>query len=287
LEPKKKINPLKAVSGAFIPRNMRAYSPNIPIYLEKKNFIIKTADNRQELYEALKLRHDIFIEELLHKRKKSGLDIDIFDRRCDHLMIIDKRNNQLIGTYRLQSSQHTRKWYTATEFHMKQIHKLPGNKLELGRACVHPDYRNGVTIALLWEGIHAYIMASDTRYMFGCSSIKTMDKDEIRHIYYFLQQQNHISLEHKVRPKGKFNVHGLHRHLKKNPRQLNLIDPADFKGKIPPLLQSYFRLGAKVCGRPAIDKSFRCIDFLTLLDVDQIKGQYLQKYHREETAKQG
>jgi putative hemolysin len=53
------------------------------------------------------------------------------------------------------------------------------------------------------------------------------------------------------------------------------------------LLQSYFRLGAKVCGRPAIDKSFRCIDFLTLLDVAQIKGSYLHKYNREEAAKQG
>jgi putative hemolysin len=284
LERKKQINPLKAMTGVLSRKYIRHFTPKIPIYLDKKNFIIKTADNKHELYEALKLRHDIFLEELLNRTKKSGMDIDHFDRRCDHLLIIDKRNNKLIGTYRLQSSLHTRKWYTATEFHMKQIRKLPGNKLELGRACVHPDYRNGVTIALLWEGIHAYIMASDTRYMFGCSSIKTIDREEIKHIYYLLQQQNHVSTEHKVRPRGKFNVHGLHRHLKKHPFQLSQIDPIELKSKIPPLLQSYFRLGAKVCGRPAMDKSFRCIDFLTLLDVSEIRDQYLRKYKSSDTA---
>jgi len=267
--------------------HIKHYAPKIPIYLDKKNFIIKTADNALELYDALRLRHEVFIEELLHKKIKSGLDIDHFDRRCDHLLIIDKRNNKLIGTYRLQSSLHTKKWYTATEFHMKYIRKLPGNKLELGRACVHPDYRNGVTIALLWEGIRAYMLASDTRYLFGCSSIKTINKEEIKLLYYYLQQQNHLTDDHKVRPKGKFRVHGLHRHLKKHPQLKPRLEHSEIKNKIPSLLQAYLKLGAKVCGRPALDKSFRCIDFLTLLDVTEIREQYTHKLKEHDSVLQG
>jgi putative hemolysin len=38
------------------------------------------------------------------------------------------------------------------------------------------------------------------------------------------------------------------------------------------LLNSYLKSGAVVCGRPALDKSFKCIDFLTLLDVRDLKG---------------
>jgi len=284
---KKPQNPVKVMTKAISRSKIKNYAPKIPIYLEKKSFIIKTADNAQELYDALKLRHEIFIEELLHKKKKSGMDIDHFDRKCDHLLIIDKRNNKLIGTYRMQSSLHTKKWYTATEFHMKHIRKLPGNKLELGRACVHPDYRNGVTISLLWEGIHAYMLASDTRYMFGCSSIKTMDKEEIKHIYYYLKQQNHITDEHKVRPRGKFNVHGLRRHLRKHPHSHGVVESIEVLQKIPSLLQSYLKAGAKVCGSPAIDKSFRCIDFLTLLDVADMGEKYLRKQKNAETAQQG
>jgi len=261
---------------------IKNYKSNISIFIEKRNFVVKTADTPEELYEALRLRHDVFIEELLHKHKKTGLDIDRFDRKCDHLLIIDKKTEQLIGTYRLQSSLHTKKWYTATEFHMRNIKKLPGNKLELGRACVHPEYRTGVTIALLWEGIHAYVLASDTKYMFGCSSIKTMDKDDIRKIYYYLQQQEHLTHEHKVRPKGKFNVHGLRGHLKRHPHHHEPIDYHDIADKLPSLLQSYLKLGAKVCGRPAIDKSFRCIDFLTLLDMTQLREEYLSKIQKRQ-----
>jgi len=275
------------MNKALTRSRLKHYTPKIPIFLDKKNFIIKTADNARELYDALRLRHEVFIEELLHKKKKSGMDIDHFDRRCDHLLIIDKKNNKLIGTYRLQSSLHSKKWYTATEFHMRHIRKLPGNKLELGRACVHPEYRNGVTISLLWEGIHAYMLASDTQYLFGCSSIKTINKEEIKLLYYYLQQQNHLTNDHKVRPKGRFNVHGLHRHLKKHPQLKPRLEHTEIRNMIPSLLQSYLKAGAKVCGRPALDKSFRCIDFLTLLDVADIRKQYSRKMQKQEPPLQG
>lgn len=263
-------------------RSIAGYRSKIQIYIEKKNFVIKTADTPDELIRALKLRHEVFLEELLHKSKRTGIDFDRFDRNCDHLMIIDKRNDLLIGTYRLQSSLHTKHWYTATEFHMKLIKKLEGNKLELGRACVHKDYRNGLTIALLWEGIHAYMLASNTKYMFGCSSIKTMDKEEIKGIYYYLKHNGHLSDDHKVKPRNKFRVPGLRRYVLRNSHHLAETDMSHFKEKIPSLLNSYLKVGAKVCGAPALDKSFKCIDFLTLLDVELIRKQYTRKMNKPE-----
>lgn len=275
---KKRLNPLKLISFKQPQSRMKNFRAHIPLFLERKNFIIKTADSTEELRSALKLRHDVFLEELLHKKKRDGMDRDRFDKHCDHLLIIDKRNNKLIGTYRLQSSLHTKKWYTATEFHMKQMLKrLPGNKLELGRACVHPDYRNGITIALLWEGIHAYMVASQTNYMFGCSSIKTMDREEIKRIYYYLKQNGHLTEELKTKPRGKFNVPGMKRHVRRNPNHHDVLDHAEFRHKIPALLNSYLKLGAKVCGFPALDRSFKCIDFLTLLDVKDIERAYLRR----------
>jgi putative hemolysin len=257
---------------------MKNFSANIPIYIEKKNFIVKTADSPEELREALRLRHDVFLMELLKRKKRSGIDKDKFDKHCDHLIIIDKRINKIIGTYRMQSSEHTRKWYTATEFHMKYIKKLPGTKLELGRACVHPEHRNGVTISLLWEGINAYIAASGSSYLFGCSSIKTMDKAEIRQIYAYLMQNGHISDCHRVRPKSKFKVPGFKRFSRLHPLHSQIpIEHIDMKDKIPSLLASYLRVGAKVCGVPALDKSFKCIDFLTLMKVEDINQTYQRK----------
>ena len=260
-------------------KNFRAH---IPICIEKKNFIIKTADSPHELRQALMLRHDVFLTELLKRKKRSGIDKDKFDKHCDHLIIIDKRSNQIIGTYRLQSSEHTKKWYTATEFHMRHIKKLPGTKLELGRACVHPDHRNGITIALLWEGITAYINASGSSYLFGCSSIKTMDKEEIRQIYSYLMQNGHISNDHRVRPKAKFQVPGFKKYTRLHPQHWQIpIEHHVMKDKIPSLLASYLKVGAKVCGTPALDKSFKCIDFLTLMNVDDLNKTYQRRHSSE------
>jgi len=272
--PKTKIKPAK--EKAKKRRNLRTFSAHIPILIDKKNYIVKTANSADELRQALQLRHDVFLSELLHRKKRSGLDIDKFDKSCDHLLIIDKRDNRLIGTYRLQSSLHTKKWYSATEFHMKHIKHLPGNKLELGRACVHPEHRNGVTITLLWEGIIAYIEASQTKYLFGCSSVKTMDKEEIRAIYYYLKHQGHLDPDLLVRPRGKFRVPGLHRHVRKFPHPHPDAGNLE-RGKIPSLLASYLKVGAKICGTPALDKSFKCIDFLTLLDVENIQRSYTRR----------
>ena len=279
------IKQLKTVAKALqIGRKnrMKNFSAHIPIMIEKNNFIVKTADSTDELREALRLRHDVFLQELLKRRKRSGLDRDRFDKHCDHLIIIDKRIGKIIGTYRLQSSEHTTKWYTATEFHMKHIKKLPGTKLELGRACVHPDHRNGITIALLWEGIHAYIAASGSRYLFGCSSIKTMDKEEIKLIYNYLKQNGHVSEHHKVKPKNKFRVPGFNKFSRQHLKQTQYpMGHQEMKEMIPSLLASYLRFGAKVCGLPALDRSFKCIDFLTLLSVEDIKQNYRRKHSVE------
>ncbi|MDP2172323.1 MAG: GNAT family N-acyltransferase [Candidatus Cloacimonadaceae bacterium] len=279
-EPKRKLT-FKLFPPMGMKNRMKNFSAHIPLLLDKKNFLIQTADTIEELRAAQKLRHDVFLEEMLKKKKKSGLDVDRFDKRCDHLLIIDKRNGMLIGTYRLQSSLHNKKWYTATEFHMRQIKKLPGNKLELGRACVHPNYRNGITIALLWEGIHAYMLASQTMYMFGCSSIKTMDRKEIDSIYYYLKHHGHIADDLKVRPKGKFKVPGMKRHVRRYPTHFGNYEHALYKDKIPTLLQSYLKVGAKICGIPALDKSFKCVDFLTLLHVKDIEKAYTRKMNQE------
>src|SRR5262249_33245533 len=37
--------------------------------------------------------------------------------------------------------------------------------------------------------------------------------------------------------------------------------------KIPKLLRAYLTIGAKICGPPALDRQFKTIDFLTLLDL--------------------
>ena len=44
-----------------------------------------------------------------------------------------------------------------TEFDLGNIPDSDGDKLEMGRACIHPDFRSGFTFIALWKGLAGYI----------------------------------------------------------------------------------------------------------------------------------
>jgi len=48
--------------------------------------------------------------------------------------------------------------------------------------------------------------------------------------------------------------------------------------KIPKLLRAYLALGAKICGPPALDRQFKTIDFLTLLDLETLHPLARQRF---------
>lgn len=100
-------------------------------------------------------------------------------------------------------------------------------------------------------------------------------------IYNYLKQNGHVSDEHRVRPRGKFKVPGFKKHLKKPLLQSEELEHHRIKDKIPSLLSSYLKVGAKVCGAPARDKSFKCIDFMTLMNVEDMAAAYKRKHNVE------
>jgi putative hemolysin len=48
--------------------------------------------------------------------------------------------------------------------------------------------------------------------------------------------------------------------------------------KIPKLLRAYLALGAKICGPPALDRNFKTIDFLTMLDLEALPSLARQRF---------
>lgn len=266
----KKMISLRTLLKTIQLQKLKKFKSKIDFSIEKKNFIIRTATGYDDLLSVLQLRHQVFYEELLHRENYWSIDYDRFDLLCDHLCIIHKETGKMIGTYRMNCSRFNRQFYSSTEFKINQLIKLPGHKLELGRACVHRDFRNGVAITLLWTGIMEYLKKSGAEYLFGCSSVKTTDFDEINVIYHHLKENNHIRESLKVKPKGRFKVNKKYLNVNLYDRD-NQSHPA--LKKIPSLLLSYLKAGAYVCGEPALDKDFQCFDFLTVLPVEQLNIQ--------------
>ncbi len=256
------------------------YSPNVKIYIENNKYIIKTVENSQELECVLKLRHDVFYKEMLNTLKSNRIDLDKFDPLCDHLAVVDKLTGSYIGTYRLNSSLFNRRFYSSTEFNIKNILSLEGNKLEVGRACVHKDYRDGILIALLWKGLSEYIKRTNTRYIFGCSSIKATDINEIIPVYLYLRKNYFPGNNQKVYPKINFRIKKFNKYVRHYIRTNN--KEYDFSSKyMSSLLKAYLRIGAVICGEPVIDWQFKCTDFFTLLDMQHLNRKVEKRFITE------
>lgn len=227
------------------------------------------ASNMDELYEVLRLRHQVFFGS---DHKSEALDIDPYDMDAEHLMLWDKDLDQLVGTYRMRSSEVVHEFYSQSEFDMTKILSLPDIKVELGRACIHPDYRNGACMALLWQGLAEALRRFNAKWVFGCSSLMGYENAEDRLWLCSFIYQNHLcDQKYRVQP---------WRELPEL-NDLSQIIPKTYKlPKLPPLLKAYLNLGAQVCGKPAWDPEFQSIDFLTLLDVNQLSKQVERHFAR-------
>ena len=246
---------------------LKDFKPKYVIRIETEGFILKTAETLIELRQVLKLRHDIFLTELQGKVHHSNLDVDEFDRICDHLIIIDKKTFQVIGTYRVISSNFSDRFYSEGEFNIAEFLKQPGAKLELGRACIHKDFRTGATIGLLWKGIVEYIKQTDTKFLFGCASVQTVDPFIAGTILEYLRRENLTSEEFAVNPTDKYRV------PLPRPEITSSIDEL-----IPALVHSYVKAGAKFYGAPAFDRDFNCFDFFMVLKIEEMSKLFRRRF---------
>jgi putative hemolysin len=253
------------------------YQRNVGLSFEKGRYEIKTASEPAELEKVLQLRNDVFYREKSGRKPFLNIDIDRFDLNCDHLMVVEKATGKVLGTYRLNSSRFSKSFYSTTEFNMDNILSLPGVKLELGRACIHKDFRNGMIISLLWRGICEYMKLTNTKYLFGCSSIETIDPVEIGNIHKYFADKCYSPEYLRVQPKNKFAVIGP---ATGNDSSNSENRQNELKTNVPPLLKLYLKAGAFVCGAPALDKFFKCADFFTFLDVDNMNKTIERRFSK-------
>jgi len=249
----------------------------VPVNLEFNNFLVKIAENEQEKTAALRLRFEVFnleMNEGLSSSWNTGLDQDQYDEHADHLIVIDKNNDKLVGTYRMLIKSRAvgnGGFYSEGEFDLTNLKNLPVEILEMGRSCVHKDYRSSGVINYLWAGIAKYVEATNAKYIFGCGSLHTHDVTEVNQIFSYLKSKYYAGDKFRVYPHEKCIVPGL-----KDDVPIN--DLRAIKKKIPPLIKGYFRLGAFICGEPALDSEFGTTDFFILLQTDQITKRYLNHY---------
>lgn len=229
------------------------------------------ARSMSDVVEAQRLRYRVFGEELGARLRTAdqGIDRDIFDPFCEHLLVRDTGNGEVVGTYRVLNGAQARKiggFYSDDAFDLLRLAHLREQLVEVGRSCVHPDYRNGGTIALLWSGLAEYMGRHRYEYLIGCASVSMRDGGRAAAGLYRRLKGRHLSpAEYRVFPRHRLPMESM---------------DADAQAPLPPLLKGYLRLGAWICGEPAWDPEFQTADFLVMLPMARVDGRYARHFLR-------
>lgn len=230
-------------------------------------YSVRFARTAEELDEVLRLRFEVFNVELgegLDESWRTGRDVDPFDAVCHHLMVVEETSGRLVGTYRMQTAEMAARhngFYTADEFDLRTLpDEVLERTVEVGRASVARDFRNRSMLFLLWRGLAAYMILNEKRYLFGCCSLTSQDPAEGQRVMDHLTRNDQIHPRFRVRPQPGWECYP------------DSFDPERIGGpvRIPRLFGTYLRIGGKVCGPPAIDRRFKTIDYLVLLDIEAL-----------------
>jgi len=226
--------------------------------------------------EAQRLRHEVFTSEPGFELagRLDGRDADRFDDYCDHILVREDQSGELVGCYRMlppPGAIAAGGLYSATEFDVTELDPLRPSLVEMGRAVVREDHRNGGVVLLMWAGILAYLDRSGYDYVAGCVSVPVRGTpDEVPGA-----QIRGVRDVVRKRHASPFTVHP-RRPVVVDGKGLDDIEPPA-RATLPALMRGYLRLGARVCGDPAHDPDFGVGDFPALLDKRRADVRYLQR----------
>ena len=271
-------NPTFALSPSSLPRGSlhRRSDAVFAAAAEKPGpgkIAVSWASHQDEVRQAQRLRYRVFGLEMgaLLGGPVPGHDIDLFDDYCEHLLVRDVESGIVIGTYRVLTptqAQRVGGTYSDTEFDLTRLRSLRPRMVELGRSCVHQDFRHGGVILALWGALAEFMARNRLDTMIGCASIPmqhlgTTSGQAAASIWRQVRQTHLESIDYHVTPRLALPVDQLDGLLD--------IEP-------PALIKGYLRLGAKVLGPPAWDPDFNSADLPMMMRITDLPARYKKHF---------
>ena len=267
-------SPVSQAKGFFQQDKVLLATAHSPVaLLERGSLEVSWAKHNDEVRQAQRLRFRVFAQEMGARLSTlvPGHDVDLFDNYCEHLLVRDALTREVVGTYRLLTPAQARRvgsTYSDLEFDLTRLRSLRERMVELGRSCVHPDYRHGGVIMALWGALAEFMVRNKLDTMIGCASIPMLHNglvsgDAAASIWQQLQTTHLAPIEHQVHPRLPLPVDRLDSSL--------AVEP-------PALIKGYLRLGAKVLGAPAWDPDFNTADLPMMMRIAELPARYRRHF---------
>jgi putative hemolysin len=240
---------------------------------ERGPIVVSWAQHHDEVRAAQRLRYNVFATEMGARLNSpvDGHDIDLFDNYCEHLIVRDALTQDVVGTYRVLTPVQAKRvgsTYSDTEFDLTRLRTLRDRMVELGRSCVHPEYRHGGVIMALWGALAEFMVRNQLDTMIGCASVPMLHNgvvsgDVAASIWRQLKETHLAGVAFHVRPRLPLPIERLDDSL--------CVEP-------PALIKGYLRLGAKVLGAPAWDPDFNTADLPMLMQITDLPARYRKHF---------
>ena len=274
-------NPTFALSPLSLPRGLlhrpaetvQNISPAKSLPAEHGSLVVSWARHQDEVRAVQRLRYRVFADEMGARLNTNlpGHDIDLFDNYCEHLLVRDASTREAVdknGAMTPVQAQRAGSTYSDLEFDLTRLRSLRERMVELGRSCVHPDYRTGGVIMALWGALAEFMVRNKLDTMIGCASIPMLHNglasgDVAASIWQQLKTTHLAPIEHRVRPRLPLPVEQFDATL--------AVEP-------PALIKGYLRLGAKILGAPAWDPDFNTADLPMLMRINDLPPRYRKHF---------
>jgi putative hemolysin len=252
---------------------------------EDAHLELRLARDDRDLAAAQRLRYEVFVEELGGDGPlvdhAARLERDAFDPIFDHLILIDHRRDaarleDVVGVYRLlpgdRAAAHGQ-FYSETEYDLEPLKRSGRRLLELGRSCVHRDFRGGTAMFQLWNGLADYVLERGIEILFGVASFHGTEVDRLAMALSYLH--------HHPRAPEALRVRARPDHF----QRMDLVAPDALDRRAamlatPSLIKAYLRLGGFVGEGAWIDRAFNTTDVCLVMDTGVMSARHRDFYTR-------
>ncbi|TCP40904.1 GNAT family N-acetyltransferase [Rhodovulum marinum] len=249
------------------------------------HFELRLAETEADLLAAQRLRYAVFVEELGGDGPLvdhvARLERDAFDPHYDHLILVDTRRDcasldHVVGVYRLLTSERAAalgRFYSEDEYDLSVLKQSGRRLLELGRSCVHQDYRGGTALYHLWNGLAGYVLDRGIEVLFGVASFHGTDVDALAEPLAYLH--------HRFLAPPPLRVRAVEDHF----QRMDLVPAGQIDRKaamlaMPALIKAYLRLGGFVGEGAYVDRAFNTVDVCLVMDTAQMNAKSTARYTR-------
>ena len=251
---------------------------------EHSGITVGWASSDDDLRAVQRLRYDVFVVEMgavpcdEDVEDCERLERDRFDPFCDHLLVrapasAAQPRGAVIGTYRVLRPKQARRaggFYCETEFDLRPLDILREKTVELGRSCVHPDWRSGAVMMAMWRALGEYMHSYQLDTMIGCASIWVGDNGAMASaIWEHLRHAYLVDERWQIRPRDATILPAI------DASRRNIVVPPS---SIPPLIKGYLRCGARLLGPPAFDRAFNTADLPMMMQFSDITSRYRKHF---------